>query len=965
MPLSCLSWNVQSITTKCDEVMEHVIDFDADLVFLCELWLKSNCNSVTAKVKDHNYLLLHSIRKNSTKSRGGGVGLLHSNRITVKKDKCINSRYESFEYGLYTLKLVNSVDKIVLVSFYRCQEVSLSIFFDELTSLLEQLVTVTSTFILAGDFNIHYERDYEPSRRLKSVLSSFNLIQNNGFPTNRFGHSIDLVISSASNLPVTNLKVHDMSLSDHYLVSFQIACAVQPAFYKEITFRNLKSVDSVQLSIDLSEALSSVDHSGNFCNTVTQYNESLSKVIDSHAPPVTKTIKIASNKPWFNEEYRSLRRLRRRAERVFRQTGLEVHHQHFVQLRKKCTMTSFQMKKHFYRSSIDLYANNSKLLYSFFNKLTDNGQQRCLPSSTDDKSLAQNFSKYYDEKVKKIRAGIEKERFSVPLLDYRFDSIPTINGPTNLSEHCLTEFLPTDAEELKKIIAKSGIKTSPEDPIPKSVLEENIDIFLPSWVEIINKSLSLGSFDGLKSAVVDPLVKDSDLDEETLKSYRPISNLQFLSKLTERVVLSRLNSHMKIIGCELSNQYGYKSAHNTESLIIKITNDMLIASDAKSATVLLLLDLSSAFDTIDKQKLMSILATEINIGGTALKWFEAYLYGRTQRVRIRNEYSDEIIIEFGVPQGSVLGPVLFNIYIRSVYRHVENLGFSIKGFADDHQIYATFTPEFQYNMLNGRLNNVMDNIFAWMNNFYLKLNRDKSQIIVFGSPDILSQITINGVFLKNDCIRFVDNVKNLGFYLDNYLSCDKQVNEVVKSCFMTIRNISSIKHFLGYDQKRMLVSSLVLSKLDYCNSMYIGTHSNNLRKLQSVQNSAARLIFGCQSNASISFMFNELHWLPLKNRILYKHCLYVHKCLYQEAPYDLMSSLHTADSFIRTAKLKSTYTPQSMYGNKAFSVCAPRAWNSMPYNLRVESNILKFKKLLKTWLYTDVSSTFYNNVLHP
>ena len=102
--LKCLSWNVQSIVGKCDEVLEHILDFDADLVFLCELWLKSDVNSITAKFKDRNYVLLHSIRKNSIKSRGGGVGLLISDRIEVKKDRCVKTVYESFEYGMYSLK---------------------------------------------------------------------------------------------------------------------------------------------------------------------------------------------------------------------------------------------------------------------------------------------------------------------------------------------------------------------------------------------------------------------------------------------------------------------------------------------------------------------------------------------------------------------------------------------------------------------------------------------------------------------------------------------------------------------------------------------------------------------------------------------------------------------------------------------------------------------------------------------
>ena len=163
----------------------------------------------------------------------------------------------------------------------------------------------------------------------------------------------------------------------------------------------------------------------------------------------------------------------------------------------------------------------------------------------------------------------------------------------------------------------------------------------------------------------------------------------------------------------------------------------------------------------------------------------------------------------------------------------------------------------------------------------------------------------------------------------------------------------------------MLASSLILSKLDYCNSIYFGTHSDNLRKLQSVQNSAARLIFGPHMNDPIPVLFDKLHWLPIRNRIIFKICVYVHKCLYHVAPDELMSLLHPADSFIRTAKLKSTFTPQTMFGFKAFSVSAPKAWNSLTLDLRSEWDLTKFKKSLKTFLYPDSSSTLYNSILHP
>ena len=153
--MKCVSWNVHSLNNKCDEVMEHVLDFNTDLVFSCEFWLKTDYNDVTAKIKDYNYLMLHTIRKSSTKKRGGGVGLLYSNRLQVKKERSVKGLFESFELGVYSLKLCLVFDKILLVSFYRCQEVSVTTFLDEFTSLLEKLVTVCKNILLAGDINIH------------------------------------------------------------------------------------------------------------------------------------------------------------------------------------------------------------------------------------------------------------------------------------------------------------------------------------------------------------------------------------------------------------------------------------------------------------------------------------------------------------------------------------------------------------------------------------------------------------------------------------------------------------------------------------------------------------------------------------------------------------------------------------------------------------------------------------------
>ena len=246
---------------------------------------------------------------------------------------------------------------------------------------------------------------------------------------------------------------------------------------------------------------------------------------------------------------------------------------------------------------------------------------------------------------------------------------------------------------------------------------------------------------------------------------------------------------------------------------------------------------------------------------------------------INNSYSEVHHLYFGVAQDSVLGPALFNIYVRSFYTLIENEGFEIKGFADNHQIYASFAPSFEHHYLVTKFNNIFSTVNIWTSKYFLKLNPRKSQIIIFCTETLKRQLKIIGFFLDNTCIRLSNTVSNSGFILDSHLNFKQQVNNCVSSIFASIKNIARIKYYLTTKKLSILVSSLIVSKLDYCNSLYYGIKSFLLKKSQYAQNCAAILIFNWKKFDHVTDLFYELRWLPARYRIQNKICLLTYKCI--------------------------------------------------------------------------------------
>ena len=275
----------------------------------------------------------------------------------------------------------------------------------------------------------------------------------------------------------------------------------------------------------------------------------------------------------------------------------------------------------------------------------------------------------------------------------------------------LSSFTPATAEEIRQIIMSSPNTFFDLDPMPTVLLKACIDTLLGTITNIVNVSLRTDIFpDDFKQAHVNPLLKKTTLSKDNLKNYRPVSNLSFVSKILENVVAKRRGSH--ITSNNLSNvfQSAHKKLHSTETALLKVHNDITLNMDNGRVTALTLLDLSAAFDTINHSIRMDRLSVWYGVSGIALSCFRSYLSGRHQRVKIGDCFSSPLNISCGVPQGSVLGPLLFTLYTTPLSLVINRHHLSHHLYADDTHIYISLSTSDASSSLQ-QLRTCIDDIF--------------------------------------------------------------------------------------------------------------------------------------------------------------------------------------------------------------------------------------------------------------
>ena len=417
----------------------------------------------------------------------------------------------------------------------------------------------------------------------------------------------------------------------------------------------------------------------------------------------------------------------------------------------------------------------------------------------------------------------------------------------------MTQFDPINVKNLQDIIQHLKSSSLCLDILPAGFFKKVSDCMIPDLLQIVNTSLLSGVFpQAIKTEVIKPLLKKRNLDTSVMNNYRPISNLPILSKIIEKAVSQHLNNYLIINGCFDVFQSGFQPHHSTEMVFVKV----LIHSNTDSGKIslLVLLDLSAAFDTVNHNILLDQLENWVGLSGTTLKWFKSYLNERDYFVSIGDYTSEWMKMTSGVPQGSILRPLLFNIYMLPLAQIMENNEICYHSYADDTQIYITITPG-DYNPIH-TLSRCIEQINNWMCQSFLKLNKDKTEIIVFGFKE--ERLTVSAQ-LQSVMSKTINQAGNLNF--------SSHVKTVTKSANYHLKNISRIRGLTsGETCWRNYLQQTRLLK-------------NSIRHLQPIQNAAARILTRTKKVDHITPVLRSLHWLPVYQRIDFEILLLVYKAL--------------------------------------------------------------------------------------
>jgi hypothetical protein len=500
------------------------------------------------------------------------------------------------------------------------------------------------------------------------------------------------------------------------------------------------------------------------------------------------------------------------------------------------------------------------------------------------------------------------------------------------------------------------------DGINGQTLKIILPVIFPVLLDIYDCSLNYSTFPlAWKSAIVKPIEKIRNPTESC--HFRPISLLCNISKPLERFVHRSTFDFLSSNNLLDKFQSGFRKGHSTQTALVRVTEDIRFSIDNKKVTVLVFFDFSKAFDCVNHDLLL-LKMYKLGFSTSVIQWFKSYLSFRTQAVKGNgDDISSFANVTCGVPQGSILGPLLFNLFIKDLPGSIFHSKYQL--YADDLQIYIHCYPKFLHDAVE-KVNEDVVRICTWAKENFLKINASKTKSIIIGTSQFVNKLNYN--VLPKICVdgtelKYSTSVVDLGISINNTLTWNDYVSQVSNRWHKTLAQLKYFKQLMPLDIRKKLVTTLLIPHIDYCMLVISDPTQEVLNKLQMLINNCVRYIYNVPFNEHVTPYYHKLNWLKLRERRRLKFGLFMYKILTENVPDYLHDAIIIHASrpercfrVLRRFKLPKCRT--NTYQSSSLNL-AMREWNDIPDYIVNSENIHCFRRSMFTYLFNNFYSKFH------
>ena len=947
--------NCRSLVQKLEELQFIIDKIDPDIICLTETWFDHSIpknshipEGFSIIRKDRSEQFQQKYKKN----KGGGVAILYKSHLNLEKKKTLTDENEDVLWAQ-----VNMKNSFLLGVIYRPKYSELMEGVENEESLLEKNIRkaseISSQIIITGDFNADMRQpDDKDTFTLQNIYSTYGLNQQikkatRIDPKTGKGTVIDHLWTS----PEIELKNSGtfLGLSDHLGTYVKLPKTFthlnKPTFAKSRNFKNyekIKFASDIQKNIASSEIKNLIDN-----NKIHNATETLINIIhetaSTHAPIKYRKKKTVQKVPWSTPELKNQIEEKNKLLQDFYSTKHPILKTRVSAKQNKIKKMKYNLKSSYITEELDKAGTDPAKLYKVYNQLIGKYKpQEDIEPDGMTQEKADKYNKYFTDIGQTL---VDQNKKKSPRKPQKI--------PKNIPRFVFKEETTTNIE---KIIDSLKEKTATgADEINIKLIKDIKKEISPLLTDLINLGYRTNSFPNcLKSAIIKPIHKKEG--KNNISNYRPIAILPALSKVFERAASNQLVEYLEQNNLLNISQHAYRKLHSPMTCLAETLNHIYKAIDSKQHAALVSLDLSKAFDCLNHKLLLQKLEY-LGLHNSTIGWMSSYLQNRTQVTKFKHYTSKSSPTSTGVPQGSILGPLLF-ICFTNDFPEIFDSTCKVNAYADDTQLLITANtlPE-----LKTMIEEAIVTAQNWYESNLMKLNADKTSILIFNTSPESKNMKIN---TEDENGKYeIDpepNIEILGILIDNELNWKKQINRIKRNAMGKIRNIHRVNHFLSRKHRMNLYNAIISPQFDYGDILWGGCNQSESKSLQRIQNFAIKSILGKKKKYSTRKCFKELKYLTLDQRRHVHYTVFAHKAILGKSSQKLHEQIaiqippFNTRSSTKNKLLFPSHNTNKFRRSPLYKMI--EAWNSTPSNLPKDNIRLHknhFQKFLIAESYPD------------